>query len=63
MYIMSLSTLQPLCYWTITPLFAIATVTTVARTYIRLFIKSFGLDDWTSIILLVGHSLDLMDKC
>ncbi|KAF4539065.1 Integral membrane protein [Lasiodiplodia theobromae] len=25
MYTMSLSTLQPLCYWTITPLFAIAT--------------------------------------
>ncbi|KAF9639898.1 putative integral membrane protein [Lasiodiplodia theobromae] len=49
---MSLSTLQPLCYWTITPLFAIATITTVARTYIRLFIKSFGLDDWASITLL-----------
>ncbi|OJD30039.1 uncharacterized protein BKCO1_6700011 [Diplodia corticola] len=45
-------TLQPICYWTITPLFVVTVVTTVIRIYIRSYIKSFGLDDWAAATLL-----------
>ncbi|KAL1639130.1 hypothetical protein SLS58_008217 [Diplodia intermedia] len=46
-------TLQPLCYWTITPLFIVTVITTVIRVYIRHYIKSFGWDDWAAATLLV----------
>ncbi|KAL0253205.1 hypothetical protein SLS55_010177 [Diplodia seriata] len=46
-------TLQPLCYWTITPLFIVTVVTTLIRVYIRHYIKSFGWDDWAAATLLV----------